>query len=65
MFIKFILILLVHFVYHVRCVYDVDHMYALWIQNTSETDHSYEATKAVAKEALEKLLMLTLLIVYK
>ena len=27
----------------VRCVYDIDHMYALWIENTSESDpRSYE-----------------------
>ena len=39
----------------VRCVYDIDHMYALWIENTSESDpHSYEATKAVAKKAQKK-----------
>ena len=32
-------------------------MYALRIENTSETDpRSYEATKAVAKEAQKKLL---------
>ena len=35
----------------VRCAYDIDHMYAQWIENTSESDsHSYEATKAVAKK---------------
>ena len=43
----------------VRCVYDIDHMYALWIENTSESDpHSYEATKAVAKKAQKKILRL-------
>ena len=36
----------------VRCVYDIDHVYALRIENTSEGDLlSYEATKAVAKKA--------------
>ena len=36
-------------------VYDIDHMYALQIENTSESDpHSYEATKAVAKKAQKK-----------
>ena len=38
---------------HMRCVYDIDHMYALRIQNTSERAsdlHSYEATKAVTKK---------------
>ena len=34
------------------CVYHIDHVYALQIENTSESDpHSYEATKAVAKKA--------------
>ena len=43
----------------VRCVYDIDHMCALWIENTSESDpHSYEATKAVAKKAQKKILRL-------
>ena len=33
-----------------RCI--VDHIYALRIENTGQTDpHSYEATKAVAKNA--------------
>ena len=34
------------------CVYDINnHIYALWIKNTSESDPcSYEATKAVAKK---------------
>ena len=36
----------------VRCVYDVDHMHALWIENTHESDpHSHEPTKAVVKNA--------------
>ena len=35
-----------------KCVYDMDHMHALQIENTSESDpHSYEVTKAVAKKA--------------
>ena len=38
-----------------RCVYDVYHMYALRLQNTSESDpHSHEATKAVVKKAQKK-----------
>ena len=38
------------------CVYNINHMYALRIQNTSEGDrHSYEATKAVVKKAQKKL----------
>ena len=33
-------------------------MYALWIKNTSESDpRSCEATKAVAKESPEKILV--------
>ena len=41
----------------VRCVCDIDHMYALRIENTSERDpHSYEATKAVAKQLTLDLL---------
>ena len=32
-----------------RCVYDVDHVYALRIESTSESDpRSYEATKGVS-----------------
>ena len=44
----------------VRCVYDIDHMYALWIENTSESDpHSYKATEAVlAKKVQKKILRL-------
>ena len=35
------------------------HMYALWMKNTSESDpRSYEATKAVANKAPEKILRL-------
>ena len=37
-----------HYMKKVGCVYDIDHMYVLRIENTSESDpHSYEATKAV------------------
>ena len=36
----------------VRCVDHIDHIYALQIENTSESDpRSYEATRAVAKKA--------------
>ena len=39
-----------------RCVYDLNHMYALWILNTSESNpQSYEATKAVAKKAQKQI----------
>ena len=34
------------------CIYDIDNIYALQIENTSERDScSLEATKAVAKKA--------------
>ena len=42
-------------------VYDVDdiHVYALQIENASESDpRSYEATKSVAKKAQKKILRL-------
>ena len=36
----------------VYSAYNIDHMYVLQIENTSESDpRSYEATKAVAKKA--------------
>ena len=36
-------------------IYDIDHMYALQVENGSESDpRSYEATKAVAKKAQKK-----------
>ena len=39
----------------VEFVYDINHMYALWIEKTSERDpRSYEASKAVAKKAQKK-----------
>ena len=39
------------------CVYDIDHMYKLRIENTSETDpRSYKTTKAVAKKAQKEFL---------
>ena len=40
----------------VRFIYDIDHMYALRIHNTSESDpRSYEAIKAVCKESPENV----------
>ena len=37
------------------CVYDKDHMSALWIKNTSESDpHSYEVTYTVTNKAQKK-----------
>ena len=39
-----------------RCVYDRDHMYALQIKNTSESDpRSFQATKPVVKKAQKKI----------
>ena len=36
----------------IMCIYDIDNIYALQIENTSERDScSLEATKAVAKKA--------------
>ena len=41
------------------CVYDKDHMSALQIKNTSESDpRSYEVTQAVTKKAQKKILRL-------
>ena len=40
-----------------RGVYDINHIYALRIKNTSESDpRSYEATKAVAKKSPETIM---------
>ena len=39
----------------VEFLYDINHMYALWIEKTSERDpRNYEATKAVAKKVQKK-----------
>ena len=39
--------------------YDIDHICALWIENTRESDPcSYEVTKAVAKKSQKKILAL-------
>ena len=40
-------------------VYDINHIYALRLETTNESDlRSYEATKAVAKKAQKKIMRL-------
>ena len=42
-----------------ECVYDIDHIYALRIENTIESDpRSYETTKSVTKKAQKNNLRL-------